>query len=55
MGPAPVDQQAHVLTLLSLLAVLGTMLAWMAEDRTFIAVFAAQAGFAFFHLVRRVI
>ena len=47
------DRQMHELTLLSLLAVLGTMLASMREDQLFTAVFAAEAGFAFASLVRR--
>ena len=47
------DRQAHELTILSLVAVLGTMLAAMREDETFMAVFAAQAAFAFASLVRR--
>jgi hypothetical protein len=48
------DRQAHELTILSLVAVLGTMLASIREDETFMVVFAAQAAFAFASLVRRV-
>ena len=46
------DRQMHELTLLSLLAVFGTMLASMREDQLFTAVFAAEAGFACASLVR---
>jgi hypothetical protein len=49
------DRQTHELTLLCLVAVLGTVFASMREDQTFIAVFAAQATFAFAILVRRLI
>ena len=47
------DRQAHELTILSLVAVLGTMLASIRDDETFMAVFAAQAAFAFVSLMRR--
>jgi hypothetical protein len=36
------DRQAHELTILTLVAVLGTVLASMREDQTFMAVFAAH-------------
>jgi hypothetical protein len=49
------NRQTHELTLLCLLAVLGTMLASMREDLTFMAVFLAQAAIAFASLLRRVI
>jgi hypothetical protein len=49
------DRQAHELTILCLVAVLGAVLASMREDQTFITVFAAQAAFAFASLLRRVI
>jgi hypothetical protein len=47
------DRQAHELTMLSLVAVLGTMVASIRENETFMAVFAAQAAFAFVSLMRR--
>ena len=45
------DRQAHELTILSLLAVLGMIVASMRDDLTFVAVFLAQAGIAFASLV----
>jgi hypothetical protein len=47
------DRQMHELTLLSLLAILGVTLASIRENETFMAIFAAQAAFAFASLVRR--
>jgi hypothetical protein len=47
------NRQTHELALLGILAAFSTMLAWMREDKTFIAVFAAQAAFALSALVRR--
>jgi hypothetical protein len=46
------DRQAHELTILTLVAVLSTVLASMREDQTFMAIFAAQAAFAFASLLR---
>ena len=45
------DRQAHELTILSLLAVLGMIVASMRDDLTFVAVFLAQAGIAFASVV----
>ena len=47
------NRQTRELALLGILAAFITMLAWMREDKTFIAVFAAQAAFALSALVRR--
>jgi len=47
------NRQTRELVLLGILAASSTILAWMREDQTFIALFAAQATFALSALVRR--
>jgi hypothetical protein len=48
------NRQTRELAVLGILAAFGAMLAWTREDQTFIAVFAAQATFAFGALVRSI-
>ena len=47
------NRQTRELALLGILAAASTILAWMREDQTFIALFVAQATFALSALVRR--
>jgi hypothetical protein len=49
------NRQTHELAVLGILAAFSAMLAWIREDQTFFAVFAAQATFALSAQVRRVI